>query len=59
MTYRNGLYAARPRTCPCGKTFTARSPKATYCSNDCRVQFGRYGRAYGTIIPRQYGWAKS
>jgi hypothetical protein len=55
MTRGNNLYAARARTCPCGTTFTARSPKATYCSNDCRKHFGRYGRAYGQPAPRQLG----
>lgn len=55
----NGLYAARALACPCGKPFTGRRPEATYCSNECRKAYGRYGRAYGTVIPRQFGVARS
>ncbi len=39
----HGLYVKRPRTCPCGAVFTARTPTATYCTNDCRRMYGRYG----------------
>lgn len=42
-TVSHGLYLPRPRTCPCGATFRARTPTATYCSVSCRVVYTRYG----------------
>ena len=55
----HGLYQPRQLVCPCGRAFMAKKPGATYCSNECRVRFGRFGRTYGTTVPRQYGIAKS
>lgn len=56
---RHGLYQARPRTCPCGVVFTARSPQATYCGTECRVKFGQYGRTtYGQKPERALGWTR-
>lgn len=45
----HGLYVKRPRTCPCGVVFTAQSPTATYCGNECRRRFTRYG-APGEVV---------
>jgi hypothetical protein len=55
----------RQRTliCQCGAEFdpsrNKRPGSARYCSNACRVRFGRFGRTYGTVEPRQYGWTRS
>lgn len=59
MTRGNHLYAARPRTCPCGQTFTAKAPEAKYCSRACKTTYSRYGRTYGQVESRQLGvWRK-
>jgi hypothetical protein len=55
MTHGNGLSAARPRTCPCGTTFSAKAPEAKYCSRACKQTFSRYGRTYGQTAPRELG----
>ena len=55
---KHGLYKPRELVCPCGKAFTAKAPQATYCSTPCRVKYGRFGRTYGTVVPRQFGWTK-
>lgn len=44
----HGLYLRRSRTCPCGTVFEANKPTATYCSDQCRIRIGAYGRtSYG------------
>ena len=57
----SGYRLATPRehTCPCGKAFTSKNPAARYCGNACRVTYGRFGRTYGVVEPRQYGWTRS
>jgi hypothetical protein len=56
---KHGLYVPRTRRCDgCQQEYTARKPGSTYCSDDCRKAFGRYGRSYGTTVPRQFGVAK-
>ena len=30
--------AYKPKTCPCGKTFTPATPRAKYCSKACRAK---------------------
>jgi hypothetical protein len=57
--YKHGLYVPRTRACDgCQREYTARKPGSTYCSDACRKRFGRYGRSYGTVVPRQFGWTK-
>jgi hypothetical protein len=55
----HGLYQPRQLVCACGAEFTAKAPQATYCGNECRIKYGRFGRTYGTIVPRQFGVTKS
>lgn len=60
MSETNGLSKRRPRTCQrCGVVFTATKATARYCSDPCRKASSRYGRSYGTVIPRDLGWTKS
>jgi hypothetical protein len=47
----------RERTCPCGAPL--KPSQAAYCSNPCRVRFGRFGRTYGVVMPRALGVTKS
>lgn len=50
----------QPRTivCPCGETFASKEITARYCSDDCRKRYGRFGRSYGTVVPRVFGFTK-
>lgn len=57
--FKHGLYKARTLCCPCGASFTARSPQATYCSNVCRMRYTGYGRHYGQYEPRPLGVTRS
>lgn len=43
----NGLAVVSTHVCPCGAEFAVRKAAARYCSNACRLRFGRYGRTYG------------
>lgn len=52
MTANNHLHITRPRTCPCGQVFEARSPAATYCSQKCYRAFTRYGQTHGQVEQR-------
>jgi hypothetical protein len=56
----HGFYQQRLKRCEhCGQEYVSHKLTSRYCSDQCRITHGRYGRSYGTVIPRQYGVTKT
>lgn len=55
----HGAFTARTRHCDaCGQEYTAHRLTSRYCSDECRISHGRYGRSYGAVVPRKYGFTQ-